>query len=82
MAQELPGLKIPVTLNSETFVREMRKISDGIDKLGRNAQRQSGIMSGSFDSITRSVKAFGIGLASAIGVGSISQFVRSLQTCS
>lgn len=72
----LPGLRVGLTLDSATFVAETRRVNDSVNRMARNVATQNALVQRSFAAASSAVKAFAVGLASAIGVTSIGGLTR------
>lgn len=78
---ELPRLRVGLTLDSATFVRETNKVVDSVNRMNRDIVRQNQQMARSFEGIERSVgsvasavRAFG----AIIGIGSIAALGKQI----
>lgn len=70
----LPNLRVGLTLDSATFIRETRRVDDSVRRMGRSVQQQNTLMQRSFDTVAASARLFVAGLATA-GVAGLSRFV-------
>ena len=64
----LPGLRVGLTLDSATFIRETRQVDASVNRMGRNVAQQSALMQRSFAGVTRAAGLLKTGLA-GLGVG-------------
>jgi hypothetical protein len=74
---ELPRLHVGLTLDSATFIRETSRVGDSVGRLGRDINQQTALMSRGFEVAGRAVKAFAIGIAASLGVGSVAALGRT-----
>ena len=52
---ELPRLRVGLTLDSATFIRETNRVIDSVNKMSRDIQRQNAAAARSFDTMNTSL---------------------------
>lgn len=70
----LPGLRVGLTLDSATFIRETRRVNSAVDRMSGDVNRQTGVVAGGFGRINSAIgaaKTAIIGLGAGVGIAGL-----------
>jgi hypothetical protein len=70
------SLTADLSLKAATFIRDLDRATDSVRRSSRDMERHASQIQRGFDRAGAAVKSFGVGLASAIGVGSVAGVAR------
>jgi hypothetical protein len=73
----LPRLNVGLALDSATFIAETRRVSDSVNRMGRDVNRQTSAITSGFNAAAAAVKGFAVGFVSIEGATRLATAARS-----